>query len=221
MKAMIRIILADDHKLLRSGIRSLLDGLDDIEVVAEASNGVDAVALVEKHLPDLALLDIAMPGMNGLEAADRIAELRIETKVVILSMHQDEEYIKRALKSGAAGYLLKDAGIEELELAIRAVAGGESFLSPAASKLLIADFRKRSDPENRIDVILSPRQIEVLRMIAEGDNTKSIARKLEISVKTVESHRSQLMNKLEIHDVAGLVRHAIKIGLVDRPELQN
>lgn len=218
---MIRIILADDHKLLRSGIRSLLDGLDDIEVVAEASNGVDAVALVEKHLPDLALLDIAMPGMNGLEAADRIAELRIETKVVILSMHQDEEYIKRALKSGAAGYLLKDAGIEELELAIRAVAGGESFLSPAASKLLIADFRKRSDPENRIDVILSPRQIEVLRMIAEGDNTKSIARKLEISVKTVESHRSQLMNKLEIHDVAGLVRHAIKIGLVDRPELQN
>lgn len=218
---MIRIILADDHKLLRSGIRSLLDGLDDIMIVAEASNGVDAVALVEKHQPDLALLDIAMPGLNGLEAADRIAELRIGTKVVILSMHQDEEYIKRALKSGAAGYLLKDAGIEELELAIRAVASGESFLSPAASKHLIADFRKRSDAENRLDVILSPRQIEVLRMIAEGDNTKSIARKLEISVKTVESHRAQLMNKLEIHDVAGLVRHAIKIGLVDRPDPQN
>lgn len=215
---MIRIILADDHTLIRSGIRSLLDGLENIEVVAEASNGLDAIALVEKHRPDLALLDIAMPGMNGLEAADRIAALRLDTKVVILSMHQDEEYVKRALKSGASGYLLKDAGIEELEIAIRAVARGESFLSPAASKHLIADFRKRSEAESRIDEILSPRQIEVLRMIAEGENTKSIARKLEISVKTVESHRAQLMNKLEIHDVAGLVRHAIKIGLVDQSD---
>jgi DNA-binding NarL/FixJ family response regulator len=218
MKAMIRILLADDHKLLRSGIRSLLDGLDDIEVVAEASNAIDAIELVKKLQPDVALLDIAMPGMSGLDAADQIAALRLDTKVVILSMHQDEEYVKRALKSGVAGYLLKDAGIEELEIAIRAVARGESFLSPAASKHLIADFRKRSDSEKRLDEILSPRQIEVLRMIAEGDNTKTIARKLEISVKTVESHRAQLMNKLEIHDVAGLVRYAIRFGLVDRSE---
>lgn len=213
----IRILLADDHTLIRAGLRSLLQGLPDIQVVAEASDGREALALVEAHRPDVMLMDIAMPGLNGLQATALVAREYPETRVIILSMHCDEEYVRQAVLAGALGYLLKDSGTAELELAIRAVIRGEPYLSPAVSKHVLADYARYAGGEPGPDEPLTRRQREVLRLIAEGQTTKSMARALGISVKTVETHRAQLMDRLGIHDVAGLVRHAIRIGLI-KPE---
>ena len=210
----IRVLLADDHTLVRAGIRSLLENMEGIEVIAEAGDGREALRLVTTHRPDVVLMDIAMPGLNGLEAAARIAKKFPNVRVVILSMHVNEEYVLQALRAGAAGYMVKGADAAELEIAIRAVARGETYLSPMVSKHVVTDYIQRISGETSPLELLTPRQREVLQLIAEGYSTKKIARTLKISVKTVETHRMQLMERLDIHDIAGLVRYAIRIGLV-------
>lgn len=220
MTGPVRVLLAEDHKLVRAGIRALLQTLPGVEVVAEAGNGREALRLAEAHRPDIVFMDIAMSGMNGLEATTRIARDLPGTRVIILSMHASEEYVLQALRAGASGYLLKDAGTAELELAVTAVARGETYLSPAISKHVIDDHMRRvsggqadafgNNPFNK----LTPRQREILQLIAEGHTMQDIARILSISLKTVETHRAQLMERLGIYDVPGLVRYAIRIGLV-------
>ena len=208
-----RVLIADDHTLVRAGIRSLLDKLRGIEVVAESSNGREVLRLVAEHQPQIVLMDIAMPELNGLEATTRLTELHPDVRVVILSIYSDEEHVYQALRAGASGYLLKGASIEELELAIRSVARGETFLSPQISRPLIDEYVRRTRA-SRPEEILSTRQRQVLQLIAEGKTMKQVALDLGISVKTAETHRAQLMDRLNIHDVAGLVRYAIKMGLV-------
>jgi len=210
-----RVLLADDHALVRVGIRSLLSTIAGFDVVGEAGTGHEALELADKLRPHVVLMDIAMPGINGLDATARLVERHPEVRVIILSMHASEEYALQALRAGAAGYLLKDADLLELERAIVAVARGETYLSPAISKHVIADYKRRVAEQPEPIDRLTPRQREVLRLIAEGLSTKEIAFKLGLSVKTVETHRAQLMERLEIRDVAGLVRFAIRSGLVD------
>lgn len=215
----IRVLLADDHTLVRAGFRMLLHSLPGIEVVAEADDGREALRLVATEQPDVILMDIAMPGLNGLEAAARVVREFPHVRIIMLSMHALEEYALHALRVGAAGYLLKDADTGELELAIRAVAGGETYLSPKVSRY-VTDYVRRTGGQAGLDREISPlerltpRQREVLQLIAEGHATQEIARMLNISVKTVETHRAQLMKRLDIHDIAGLVRYAIRVGLV-------
>jgi DNA-binding NarL/FixJ family response regulator len=210
----IRILLADDHDLFRAGIRALLDNLDGIEVVAEAGNGREALRLCQAHHPDVALMDIMMPELNGLDATARLAAISPGTRTIILSMNAHEEYVLQALRAGAVGYLLKNISPRELEQAIRTVVRGETYLSPAISKHLIAAYLQRVGGEISSLERLTPRQREVLQLIAEGNTTKAIARKLDIGTKTVEAHRAQLMEALEIHDIAGLVRYAIRMGVI-------
>ena len=200
----------------RQGLRKLLELVPDLTVVGEAQDGLELLTLVEQLQPDLVLLDIAMPGLNGLEAAARMARSWPRIRVLILSMHQGEEYVRQALRSGAAGYLLKDAAPLELELALKAVLAGETYLSPAVSKGVVNDYVQRLRDDDVTGSGLTPRQTEVLQLIAEGHSSKEIARRLDLSVKTVETHRSQLMKQLDIHEVAGLVRYAIRIGLVSQ-----
>jgi DNA-binding NarL/FixJ family response regulator len=210
---MIRVLLADDHALVRAGIRSLLNAMNEVEVVAEASSGEEAIELVASSRPDVVLMDIAMRGITGLEAAARMRERNPEVRVVILSMHSGEEYVLQALRAGAAGYLLKDAATGELELALRSVMRGESWLSPAVSRQVVEGYVQRAGSEQATDV-LTARQREVLRLVAGGKSTKEIAFLLNLSVKTVETHRAQIMERLNIRDVAGLVRYALRTGLV-------
>jgi DNA-binding NarL/FixJ family response regulator len=217
----IRVILADDHALVRAGFHALLTSLEGVEVVAEASDGRQALQLVEANRPDLVLMDISMPELNGLDAVEKITRDYPQVRVIILSMHANEEYVLHALQAGAAGYLLKDAGIAELELAVRSVARGETYLSPPVSRSVIDDYLRRlgstvepGGPPPGPEAKLTPRQREVLQLIAEGRTTQEIAKRLNVGVKTVETHRAQLMERLDIHDVAGLVRYAIRIGLV-------
>jgi DNA-binding NarL/FixJ family response regulator len=213
----IRVLLAEDHALVRAGFAALLRSLPDIEVVAEAGDGRDALRLVATHRPHVVLMDIAMAGLNGLDATGRIVKEFPGVRVIILSMHANEEYVLQALRAGAAGYLIKDAGLAELELAVRSVARGETYLSPAVSRHVIADYVRRTTGEPAALLpgeTLTPRQREVLQLIAEGHTVKEIGRLLGVSEKTVETHRMQLMERLNIHDVAGLVRYAVRIGLV-------
>ena len=210
----IRVLLADDHALVRAGFRALLHSLGDVEIVAEAGDGDDALRLIEAHQPDVVLLDIAMPGLNGLEVAARVAQRFPNVRVMMLSMYANEEYVLQALRAGAAGYLLKDADSSELELAVRAVARGDTYLSPPVSKSVIEDYVRRVSSQPGSFDRLTPRQREVLQLIAKGHSTKEIAQMLNISVKTAETHRAQLMQQLDIHDIAGLVRYAIRVGLV-------
>ncbi len=210
----IRILLADDHTLVRAGIRSLIQALPGIQVVAEAGDGREALTLIEMHQPDVALLDIAMPGLNGLEVAAQVADNYPFVRVMILSMHATEEYVLRALRAGASGYLLKDADTAELELAISAVTRGETYLSPAVSKHVTEYIRRVGEEAHSTLERLTPRQREVLQLVAEGHTTQEIARMMNLSTKTVETHRTQLMERLDIHDIAGLVRYAVREGLV-------
>jgi DNA-binding NarL/FixJ family response regulator len=210
---MIMVLLADDHALVRAGIRSLLNAMNEVEVVAEASSGEEAIALAASSRPDVALMDIAMKGITGLEAAARMRSSNPEVRVVILSMHSGEEYVLQALRAGAAGYLLKDAATGELELALRSVMRGESWLSPSVSRQVVEGYVQRAGGEQAPDV-LTARQREVLRLVAGGKSTKEIAFLLNLSVKTVETHRAQIMERLNIRDVAGLVRYALRTGLV-------
>ena len=210
----IRVLLAEDHTLVRAGLCTLVSALEGIVVVGEAGDGHQTLAMVESLHPDLVLMDIAMPGLNGLEATTRVVKAHPQVKVIILSMHANEEYVIESLRAGALGYLLKDSGTAELELAIRAAMRDETFLSPAVSKHVIEKYvQRQKDPQSPFQ-ILTPRQREILQLIAEGLSTKDIARKLDLSIKTVDTHRTQLMDRLDIHDVAGLVRYAIRTGLV-------
>jgi DNA-binding NarL/FixJ family response regulator len=201
--------------LVRAGIRALLEQIPDVTVVAEAGDGREALKLVETQRPNLVLMDITMPVMNGLEATGRIVKEFPQTRVVMLSVHNDEEYVLQSLRAGAVGYLLKDAGRAELEIAVAAVARNETYLSPAVSRHVVGDYVRRigGGIEGRLES-LTPRQREILQLIAEGKSTKEIASILDVSVKTVETHRAQLMERLDIHDVAGLVRYAIRNGIV-------
>lgn len=212
--SILRVMLVEDHALVRAGIRSLLEKLPDLEVVAEAGDGRTALSLIAEHQPDVVLMDIKMAGLNGLEATARIVRDLPGVRVVILSMYANEEYVIQALRVGASGYLLKDAGTAELEVAVRAAARGETYLSPAISRRMIQDYLQVVGGEGGALEQLTPRQREVLQLVAEGHSVKEIAQILQISVKTVETHRAQLMERLDIHDVAGLVRYAIRIGLV-------
>ncbi len=209
----LRVLLVDDHALMRAGIRALLEELLEAEVVAEAGDGRDALRLVQAHQPDVVLMDIAMPGLNGLEATKRMVKDCPNVRVLILSMHASEEYVWQALKAGAAGYLLKDSEPSELALALRAVMRGETYLSPPISKRVIEGYVQRVGAEESLLERLTSRQREILQLIAEGATTKEIARTLNISVKTVETHRATFMERLDIHDIAGLVRYAIQVGI--------
>jgi DNA-binding NarL/FixJ family response regulator len=211
--ASIRVVLADDHALVRAGMRSLLGGMAQVEVVGEAASGEEALVLAERERPDVVLMDIAMKGITGLEAAARIREQHPGVRVIILSMHAGEEYVLQALRAGAIGYLLKDAATGELELALRSVMRGESWFSPAVSRQVVEGYVQRVGGEPVADV-LTARQREVLTLVAGGKSTKEIAFDLNLSVKTVETHRAQIMERLGIRDVAGLVRYALKTGLV-------
>ncbi len=217
----IRVLLADDHALFRAGLRMLLEHMAGVEVVGEANDGREALQLVKKLTPDIALMDISMSGLNGLEATAHLSQEYPDVRVIVLSMHISEQYVTQALRAGAAGYLLKDAAASELEQAVKAVAHGETYLSQAASQHLVAGYRRRVDGGSQgeptpatPDDALTSRQREILQLIAEGHTTKQIAALLHRSEKTIEAHRARLMNQLDIHEVAGLVRYAIRIGLV-------
>ncbi len=215
----IRVLVADDHELVRAGITALLRGLAGIEVVAEAADGREALHLCKTHHADVVLMDITMPELNGLDATARLAAVSPSTRIIILSMSSTEEYVLQALSSGAVGCVLKNSSPMELEQAIRAVARGESFLSPAISKQVVAGYLNRvGGGAITVRERLSSRQREVLQLIAEGSTTKEIARTLNLSAKTVETHRTQLMNALKIHDIAGLVRYAVRMGIVNADE---
>ena len=214
----IRVLLADDHTLVRAGIRGLLQGLPGVEVVGEAGDGHEALRMAESLRPEVVLLDVGMPGLNGLEVAARLATLDASVRVVILSMHTSEEYVLRALRCGCAGYLLKRSAVSELEVAVRAVARGETYLSPAVSKQVVDDYLGRTGGAADPLDALTPRQREILQLVAEGHASKEIAQRLGLSYRTVETHRAQIMERLGVHDLAGLVRFAVRVGLVTPEE---
>lgn len=209
-----RLLLADDHALVRAGIRSLLERMPAIEVVGEAGDGREALARIRQLKPEVVLLDIAMPGLNGLEALIRARREFPRLKVIILSMLSNEEYVVQALNNGALGYLLKDSAVAELEIALTAVIEGHVYLSPRISKRVIDGYLDRVGNHHAQPQKLTPRQREIVQLVAEGKTTKDIAFILGLSVKTVDAHRAQLMDKLGVHDVPGLVRYAMRAGLV-------
>lgn len=210
-----RIVLVDDHALVRAGIRSLLEDIQGIEVIAEIGDGLEALDVVRREKPDAILLDITLPGLNGLEVAERIKSLNVGTRVLMLSMHTGPAYVARALSAGALGYLFKDSAFEELSTALQSVMMGRCYLSKSIDPELVEQFQQSPGaglPE--LDV-LTPRQRQVLQLIAEGLGTREIAERLHVSIKTVETHRAQLMDRLNIHDVPGLVRFAIRMGMIN------
>jgi DNA-binding NarL/FixJ family response regulator len=214
----LRLVLADDHTLVRAGMRALLSELPGVAVVGETGDGREALRLVREHKPDIALIDISMPGLNGLEVAARIGHDHPATRVIIVSMHGDDETVRRALVAGAAGYMLKNSDRSELELALRTVARGDTWLSPSLTKRVVQALTQGGQPATQGPLqVLTPRQREVLQLVAEGHSNKEIASRLNVALKTVETHRTELMERLGIHGVAGLVRYAIQVGLV-RPE---
>ena len=213
--SLIRVLLADDHALVMAGIRSLVEEQGNTQVVAEASNGREAVALTIQHKPDLVIMDISMKDLNGIEATAQIMAAAPSTRVLILSMHTTEDFVRRAIKAGAVGYLVKDSAPLDLKMAITAVLSGEIYLSPRVSKHIVSGFLHGPLAQNEPTMdLLTARQREILQLIAEGKSTKEIAFQLNVSVKTVETHRSALMDRLGIHDIAGLVLYAVRHGLI-------
>ncbi|MFZ4791601.1 MAG: response regulator [Candidatus Competibacteraceae bacterium] len=216
-----RVLLADDHTLVRAGLRGLVDKLDGFCVVAEVGDGREAVRLTRQLAPEIVLMDISMPGLNGLDATALIMKEMLKTRVIILSMHLAESYVLEALRVGAVGYVAKDAAVHELERALRAVRNGDRWLSSVVSGYLMDNYLRHIHPSvaapdaESSPNLLTPRQREVLQLIAEGHSTKQIAERLSISIKTVETHRAQLTERLHIYDVAGLTRFAIRTGLVN------
>jgi DNA-binding NarL/FixJ family response regulator len=218
--ATITILLADDHMLVRQGLRALLESEGDMSVVGEAENGRQAVQMAKRLHPDVIVMDIGMPLLNGLEATRQITKESLATKVVILSSYTDEEYVQRLTDAGAISYLIKQTAARDLVLAVRDARKGKAFFSPAISQRLLDVYRKafeRGEPA-RSSGHLTVREMEVLQLIAEGHSNRQIARELFISIKTVEKHRQQLMNKLAIHDVAGLTRYAVSKGVIENPK---
>ena len=212
----IRVLLADDHTLMRRGLRLIVEQQPDLVVVGEAEDGRQAMALAASLKPDVAVLDIGMPNLNGIEATKQITDGESGVAVVILSMHADETYILRALKAGARGYLLKDSAESDLVRAIRSVAEGKSFFSPAVSKVLLEDYVKklqRTGSEDSYD-LLTPREREILQLIAEGKSNKEVANLLHLSVYTVETHRANIMEKLKLKSVPELILYAVRKGII-------
>ena len=211
-----RILLAEDHAVMRTGLRLVLERQSDFQVVGEASDGREAVALAQEHKPDVILMDIGMPNLNGIEAARQVTAALPQTSVVILSMHSDEAYVLRALKAGARGYLLKESAESDLIAAIRAVQNGKAFFSPAVSRMLVEDYvRQLQDREIEDSYeLLTTREREVLQLIAEGKSNKEIANMLNLSLYTVESHRGNLMEKLNLHTVPELILYAVRKGVI-------
>lgn len=207
----IRVLVAEDHRIVREGLRALLSAAPDLDVVAEAADGEEAVRLAGEHRPDVVVMDLGMPRLNGVDAAREILRQWPATRVVVLSMHATEEFVRPAMRAGVSGYLLKGAGLSDLVLAIRAVMRGDAFLSPAVEGIVRSD---RAAQQGARTNELSGREREVLQLIAEGHSTADIARLLGLSVKTVESHRSRIMDKVGARNVAGLVLHAVRLGLV-------
>lgn len=214
--SLIRVLLADDHALVLAGIRALVEELGGTQIVAEANNGRDALALAKLHKPDLVIMDISMRELNGIEATAQIMTEVPSTRVLILSMHTTEDFVRRAIKAGASGYLVKDSAPLDLKMAIAAVLRDEIYLSPRVSKHVVSGFLhgKPHQSESTMDA-LTARQREILQMIAEGKSTKQIAYQLNVSVKTVETHRAALMERLDIHDIAGLVLYAVRHGVIN------
>ncbi len=208
----IRILLADDHAVVRQGFRMILSAQTDLEIVGEAGNGREAVELAAKLRPDVVVMDVAMPELNGIEATRRLTAENPHIRVVALSMHKDSVYVREILRAGARGYLLKDSPAADLVAAVRAVAQGEGYISPAVSNAVLDDYRKHVT--NPID-LLSSREREVLQMLAEGKTNKEIAVTLNLSVYTVDAHRGRIMEKLNVHSINELVRFAVRNGLVD------
>jgi two-component system response regulator NreC len=208
----IRILLADDHAVVRQGFRMILSAHSDLEIVGEAGNGREAVELSATLRPDVVVMDVTMPELNGIEATRRLTQENPHIRVVALSMHKDSVYVREILRAGARGYLLKDSVADDLVAAVRAVAGGEGYLSPAVSNAVLDDYRKHVT--NPIDM-LSSREREVLQMLAEGKTNKEIAVTLNLSVYTVDAHRGRIMEKLNVHSINELVRFAVRNGLVD------
>jgi DNA-binding NarL/FixJ family response regulator len=212
----VRVVLVEDHKIVREGLRALLDGREDVVVVAEADNGDDAVTAAAEHRPNVVVMDLNLPGLNGVDATKAIRQAQPDTRVLILSMYSTEEHIRPAIRAGAGGYLLKGSGLSDLVAAIKAVAAGNAFFSPQVAKIVLDDSRKveRTGGHDRGGSDLTPRERQVLKLVAEGRSSPEIARDLSVSVKTVEGHRGRIMAKLDSKNVAGLVRHAIRLGLV-------
>ena len=212
MKA--RVLVADDHTLLRAGLVKLLESMPGVEVAGEASDGLEVLECAKSCKPSVVLLDIAMPKLNGLEVCAELAKTQPEIRVVMLSMHQEHQYVRKALQNGAAGYLLKDSAPDELSVAIHTVTTGKTYLSPGVTRNMVGDFLLEAKSKEGGEGSITVRQREVLKLVAEGLSTKEIARRLDLSVKTVDTHRTNLMNQLNIHDLAGLVRYAIRNGIV-------
>ncbi|HEX4230216.1 MAG TPA: response regulator transcription factor [Bryobacteraceae bacterium] len=212
----VRIVLADDHTIMRHGLRLVLNREPDFEVIGEASNGREAIDLAIRENPDVVVMDIAMPLLNGIEAARRIHEERLKTAVVILSMHSDEGYILKALRAGARGYLLKDSAETDLIQAIRAVCSGKAFFSPAVSKVLADDYLRQMRQQGVEDTydLLTPRERELLQLVAELKSTKDIANLLGLSPHTVDTHRGNLMQKLNVHSIPELILYAVRKGII-------
>jgi two-component system, NarL family, response regulator NreC len=212
----VRILLADDHTVVRKGLRLLLESHPGFKVIAEASNGRETVALAETHKPDVAVLDVAMPMLNGIEAARQISEKLPQTAIVFLSMHSDEGYVLKALKAGAKGYLLKDSAEYDLINAIKAVSEGKAFFSPAISKMLVEDYMRQMREREVEDSyeLLTTREREILQLFAEGKAVKEVASILELSLYTVETHRSNIFQKLNLHSTAELILYAVRKGVI-------
>jgi len=212
----IRILLADDHQLIRTGLRLVIEQQKDLSVVGEAGDGREAVSLANSLRPDVVVMDISMPSLNGIEAAHQIKQSHPEIAVIVLSMHPDESYVLRALKAGVKGYLLKDSAESDLIAAVRAVARGKSFFSPGVSRVLLDDYMrklKRSGAEDAYD-LLTPREREILQLVAEGKSNKEVANLLNLSVYTVETHRSNIMQKLNLKGVPELMLYAVRKGII-------
>ncbi|MCX7966639.1 MAG: response regulator transcription factor [Syntrophorhabdaceae bacterium] len=220
------IVIVEDHTLVRQGIKALIETIDGMKVVAETGDGRDALDIIERYRPHVVFLDIAIPGLNGIEVATRIKKSYPQIKIIMLSMHANEEYVFQSLRAGVSGYMLKDSGVDELEIAIKSVIKGEIYLTPPISKQVVTDYISRTEgrvKDDKVDKkvdknvfeVLTPRQREILQLIAEGYTTKEIAKKLNISVNTVDAHRTQIMDILDIHNIAGLVRYAIKSKLIE------
>ena len=212
----LRILLADDHTIVRHGLRVLLERHPGFTVIGEASNGREAVQIAEQELPDIVLMDVAMPLLNGIEAAFRITSAFPKISVVILSMHSDESYVLRSLKAGARGYLLKDSAEGDLIQALSAVAAGKAFFSPAVSKLLADDYLRQVHQRGLEDPydLLSPREREILQLIAEGKSSKDVASLLNLSAYTIDTHRANLMQKLNVHNIPELILYAVRRGII-------
>ncbi len=210
----IQILLADDHAIFSGGLRAILEKEPDLEVVAEAKDGREAVRVAREKKPQLVVMDVSMPGMNGIEATRQIAAELPAVKVLCLSMHTEEQFVAAVLEGGASGYLVKDCALEELVLAIRAVMANQTYLSPAVARTVVQGYREHlSEAQSSSFSLLTGREREVLQLIAEGYSTKDIAARLHLSVKTVETHREHIMDKLNIHSIAGLTKYAVRQGL--------